>query len=105
MASPFRLRRVSVPAAILLTLALVVAVLGSLLVKVWRLARADALCNAAYQGDVLEVQRLLRAGVDPNELNALGYAKWGGHTEVIVLLERAGAKDKVPWVSCAPRPR
>jgi hypothetical protein len=57
-------------------------------------AKASALCDAAQAGNVEKVKRLLREGTDPNQLNALGYAKMGGHKEVIVILEQAGARDK-----------
>jgi hypothetical protein len=95
-----RKRWASVVALLALLFAVGICILAAL--KVRRVGQASALCDWAYRGNVEQVRRLLREGADPNELNALGYAKWGGNHEIIALLERAGAKDKAPWVACAP---
>ena len=60
-----------------------------------------ALCEAARDGDALEVERLLDAGASPESGQASGYTSLGlavnrGHTDVVELLLRRRASPDTP---------
>jgi ankyrin repeat protein len=66
------------------------------------------LANAAAQGDLELVQRLLEAGADVNDRDSWGHtplmsACWGGHKDIVqILLERGAdvnAKTRRDWTA------
>ena len=63
---------------------------------------------AAFEGDVVEAQRLIKAGADVRAVNAYGVnamqlAADSANTELIALLLKAGADPQSPTLMARPR--
>ena len=57
----------------------------------------EKLLKAVYSGELLAVKKLLKAGADINctdlwNKTPLMWAAWNGHTDIVKILEKAGAK-------------
>ncbi|MGA8259773.1 MAG: ankyrin repeat domain-containing protein, partial [Arenicellales bacterium] len=68
---------------------------------------AQTLINAARNGELADVQRLLRSGVDPNShgagrATALSEASAYGHIRIVEALVRAGADIDMPGTDLTP---
>ena len=77
-------------------LLLIVIIIGPF-VPVYFLSEKSTFIEAAGRGDVDTVREWLRNGIDPNSSfgrgdTALSRAQKHGHTEVVKILRRAGAK-------------